>query len=288
MKKQFFLILILSLQVSCQGQVVNMDEKKIENIIRPIVEKVAKQDWKNAKLDFLGEDSFSEFSLYITNNNDKVFELSPIDYEFGIYEMNALNSFIKENCKKESCNKIIITLTPNSFSYELMFLKEKNEHSERMKAYNKKEEENTLKTTLTKSKLELIRYRKIESMPENSKRIKSLPIEALTFSEFYVRLYSLFGEPSDIGFEGFTYIILDSIENKTFSPSLTSVGAGYYAEDDSDDSQKMIKHFHDMLYSEELKLKECKLKYNSDFGKVTLGYSKGKFFYTEGNFKLEK
>jgi|GEM_PF-6379711 len=264
-----------------------MNVQELENIIRPLVEKVVKQDWKSAKLDFLCEDSFSEYGLYITNSNGEVFEASSNEYTLGVDEMNVLNSFIKENCSENRCNKIIITLTPDSFSYEVVFIQEKYELSESMKSSIEKDDENTLKTTVNKCKLESGRYRMIENYPAISNRIKSLPIEPLVTSEFYTRLYSLFGKPGYIDFEGFTYIILDTVENKTFEASLTAFGAGYFSEDDSEATQKMIEHFHNMLYSEELKLKECKIKFGSDYGKIILGFSKGKFFYKEGNSKLE-
>lgn len=282
MKNINYLFLLLSLQLSCQSQTNIMNKKNLEAIIRPQIENIAEQGWKSAKLEYFVEDLISGYELQITKSNDEVFIPTPIDYSLCSEETNALNSFIKENCKKERCNKVIIKITSTSFSTEVLFLKEKYDDSERLKAVYKREQEKTLKTIPTKTKLEFDRYIKTENKLTSFNKIRILPIDAKVFSEFYTRLYTLFGEPNYVGFEGFAFYIFDSKENKIFEPCLTGFGALYYTEDESKATQKMIDDFHNMIYSEELELKECELKYGSDFGQITLGYSNGKFIYKEG------
>ena len=109
-------------------------------------------------------------------------------------------------------------------------------------------------------------------------RIKSLAINTDAICEFYVRLYSLLGAQPEKHFEGFAFLIYDNENEFYFEASLTAFGAGYFAEEDNDKTQKIVNEFNDILYADELKLKECSLTYEHDFGESTFGYKNGEFY----------
>ena len=110
-------------------------------------------------------------------------------------------------------------------------------------------------------------------------RIKSLTINTDAVCEFYVRLYSLLGAQPEKYYEGFAFRIYDNENDFYFEASLTGFGAGYFAEEDNDKTQKIVNKFNDILCAVDLKLKEYSLTYEHDFGELTFGYKNGEFSF---------
>lgn len=108
-------------------------------------------------------------------------------------------------------------------------------------------------------------------------RIKSLAIHNDAFCEFFVRLYSLLGEQPQKYYEGFAFRIYDNENDFYFEASLTAFGAGYFAEEDNDNTQRIINEFNAILYAKDLELKECSLSYEHDFGETLFAYKNGEF-----------
>lgn len=120
---------------------------------------------------------------------------------------------------------------------------------------------------------------KITQFHKSNIRIKSLSIREDVFCEFYVRLFSLLGAQPEKQFEGFTFHILDSENDFSFDAGLTGFGAGYFAEEDNPKTKKILGEFNDILYSKDLKLKDCSITYEHDFGETTFGYRNGQFIH---------
>lgn len=122
-----------------------------------------------------------------------------------------------------------------------------------------------------------MRYKKISIQEIGSlNRVVDLDIGIPKIrSNFYARLYSLFGDPSDTSYEGYEYFIKDEESNLKFSAALTGFGLGYFAETNDDPTNKILEEFHNFLFAESLKMKDCSLTFEHDFGKTIVGYENG-------------
>lgn len=115
-----------------------------------------------------------------------------------------------------------------------------------------------------------------------SSRLKSkdLFIENI-FAQFYVRLYSFLNFYPQITFEGYEFHIKDTKTGLDFSAGLTGSGPGYFGNPFSFGLNDLIEEFDQELFSEELKLLDCEIAFEHDFGKTILGCKNGIVFKKE-------
>ena len=124
--------------------------------------------------------------------------------------------------------------------------------------------------------IDLNRY-EITTTSKSSTKVLDLPINNDYFCEFYVRLYSLLGQDPQMRYEGFSFLIHDKKNDFYFEAALTGFGAGYFAENNTSDTQALVNEFHNMLYSDKLILKDCSLTNEHDFGTTTYAFHNGHF-----------
>ena len=106
-------------------------------------------------------------------------------------------------------------------------------------------------------------------------KIKALPTNNDFFCAFYVRLFALFGDPSQVGYEGFHYSIFDLEQQCYIQASLTSTGAGYWVPENHPAALSIVEALHQQLFDPAVVLKECSLTYEHDFGTTSFGYKDG-------------
>ncbi len=281
-----FLLILLSLffhvsftNILCAQttQKTSINEAALIELIRPQIEQLITKPWKKAVLDYLYEESFGGYGVTVWDTTDQAYTLDPGDYNLSTEESNSLNKFILQADQKKACNTLQISLYPDK-TYHIKTIWDVKKHKLQLR-HTKSEKENLTKilpTSSTNSSIDMTRYTKV-TISKSNKKVKELPVNESVFCEFYVRLYALLGDPHQVGFEGFTYLIYDKEKDFYFSASLTGFGAGYFAADDSNKSKKLIEEFHASLYSEHLILKECSVEYEHDFGSTKFGFKEGQF-----------
>ena len=115
-------------------------------------------------------------------------------------------------------------------------------------------------------------------------RVKSKDIQTPKIrAEFYVRLYSLLQFKPEITFEGYDFYIKDTVSGLTFNAGLSGFGAGYFSKEKSDDIEKIIIEFDEIVFNQNLRLVDCQIEYQHDFGKTVIGFSKGKIIELDFN-----
>ena len=98
-------------------------------------------------------------------------------------------------------------------------------------------------------------------------------------SRFFAQLYSLFGAPSSIFDEGFSYLVRDAQRNEYFWAELTGFGPGYFGNPASETTREAIRAFDAHL--ETVVLKDCRIEVATDFGRLILGARNGVPFEEE-------
>lgn len=94
-------------------------------------------------------------------------------------------------------------------------------------------------------------------------------------AEFYVRLFSFLKFNPEITNEGFEFYITDTVTGLEFSAGLTGFGAGYFCDDDSDETIAVITDLDKQVFNPKLSLVPCQIEYKHDFGKSILGCDNG-------------
>ncbi|WP_196889259.1 hypothetical protein [Aureivirga sp. CE67] len=100
-------------------------------------------------------------------------------------------------------------------------------------------------------------------------------------AEFFVRLFSFLGFEPDVTEEGYAFYIQDSETGLNFSAELTGFGPGYFSKENPEEVLKNIKEFDQLVFSEDLDLKETSFSYEHDFGTTILAYKNNEILETD-------
>jgi len=113
-------------------------------------------------------------------------------------------------------------------------------------------------------------------LQQTGDRIKNIDITIPKIrAEFYVRLTSFLGFAPEITEEGYEFYIKDTYSEKSFSAALTAFGTGYFAEENSKSFLVLIDDFNNQVFNPDLKLVDCSIEIEHDFGKSIFSCKNG-------------
>ena len=98
-------------------------------------------------------------------------------------------------------------------------------------------------------------------------------LRLISRGDFLSRLWALFGEPDEIGDEGFVYWLRDSETGLAFSAYAAGSGPAYGGGFSHEAGKKMLRVFEEMLSS--TPPADCVIRHDTDFGTTEAGAHDG-------------
>jgi hypothetical protein len=98
-----------------------------------------------------------------------------------------------------------------------------------------------------------------------------------SIGSFLAKLWSIFGQPQSIDFEGFTYIIHDKITDLVFRAYCGSSGPAYGGQRDNVDRLLPVLDLFDAIL-EQTPLADCEIEFETDFGIYKTGSKNGESY----------
>jgi hypothetical protein len=98
--------------------------------------------------------------------------------------------------------------------------------------------------------------------------------------EFLARLWTLYGSPDDVGFEGFTYNLLDNVTGIIFHAYCGSSGPAFGGASAPDEEMEVPMNSLEALLSQ-TPLADCSIEFPTDFGEYRVGAHDGIAFENE-------
>jgi hypothetical protein len=109
---------------------------------------------------------------------------------------------------------------------------------------------------------------------------KDFPMRPGHTGEFPARLWTLFGAPDEIGFEGFTYDLKDSVTGIVFHAYCGASGPAFGgASVENDEFASVVDALENLI--NQTPLTDCEVEFDTDFGKYRAGARNGAAFEEE-------
>ena len=271
-----------------------MNQEAICKILKPLILKEIKGEWINAYFKIKLGESISEYVGYFIDKEGKEEMFDPAEFDVNSDVLDKLKE-IAFNSKEDKWNKLRFDIFPNdSFKVETNWDKKQAKANEAFKeAMNKLNKPKSEFGNLTNKAfiLELFkeRYSKNDEPDFQIKRIALLNVFTPNIiGQLYSRLFTLFGNPKKVMFEGFIYYLADKKNQINFGIGLTQSGIGYFAEKKSKKILKQLKEFDELIFSSNLKIADCQIEIENDFGKIILGSKNGIPFQKEEEIDFEE
>ena len=271
-----------------------MNQEAIYEILKPLILKEIKGEWKSAYFKIKLGESFSEYVGYSIDKDGKEEMFDPAQFDVNWEVLDKLKE-IAFNSKEDKWNKLRLDIFPNeTFKIETEWdIKQAKANEAFKEAMNKLNNPKSEYGNFTNKEFQLEAFK--ERFTENNesktqlKRVVLLNILTPNIiGHLYSRLFTLFGNPREIMFEGFMYYLLDRKSQINFGIGLTQSGIGYFAEKKSKNLLEQLKEFDELLFSSNLKITDCQIEIKNDFGKMILGSINGVPFQKEEEFDFEE
>lgn len=271
-----------------------MNQEAIYKILKPIIFKEIKGEWKSAYFKIKLGESFSEYVGYSIDKDGKEEMFDPAEFDVNWEALDKLKE-IAFNSKENKWNKLRLDIFPNdSFKVETEWDKKQAKANEAFKeAMNKlnnpKSEFGTFTNKVFHLDLFKERYSNNNEPDFQIERIALLNIFTPNIiGQLYSRLFTLFGNPKEVMFEGFMYYLADKKNQINFGIGLTQSGIGYFGEKKSKKVLKQLKEFDELIFSSNLKITDCQIEIENDIGKIILGSKNGIPFQKEEEIDFEE
>lgn len=271
-----------------------MNQEAIYKILKPIILKEINGEWKSAYIKITLGESISEHIGYSIDKDDKEEMFDPAEFDVNWEILDKLKE-IAFNSKESRWNKLKLDIFPNdSFNLETEWDEKQAKANEvfkeaMTKLNNAKSEFGTLTNKVFHLDLFKERYSKNNESDLQIKKIALLNTFTPNFiGQLYSRLFTVFGNPKEVIFEGFMYYLTDKKNQINFGIGLTQSGIGYFAEKKSKKILKQLQEFDELIFSANLKIADCQIEIENDFGKMILGSKDGIPFQKEEEIDFEE